>query len=339
MLFDGDPAGIKASFRGINLILEQGMNVKVVMFPDGEDPDSFVRSHRTSEVEAFINDQASDFIKFKTNLLLAETEGDPAGRANLIKDIVSTIAVIPDAINRLVYIRECSVIMDMPEQTLMNELNKVIRQKFRKSSQNQTYTPEPEVIQPEQEKISIDPLDISAQENLIMRILLVYGNRQIVVKDDQGEVEWEGKVSEYIVSDLREEQISFENSLYNRMLDEYIKAEKEGIEPDESYFINHPIQEFSEAAISLISSPHQLSENWKKNKIYVATEQDHLGNFTVAAVLTLKSRLIGRQLKELTDKMKVSEDPGEIFILQQQFYELKIVSNKIDAVLTRTFSY
>ena len=104
MLFDGDPAGIKASFRGIDLILEQGMNVKVVLFPDGQDPDSYVRAHRTTEVEEFIHDNAADFIKFKTNLLLDETVGDPAGRAKLIKDIVATIAHIPDGINRSVYI-------------------------------------------------------------------------------------------------------------------------------------------------------------------------------------------------------------------------------------------
>jgi DNA primase len=338
MLFDGDPAGIKASFRGINLILEQGMNVKVVMFPDGEDPDSYVRSHRTSEVESFIKDQASDFIKFKTYLLLAETEGDPAGKAKLIKDIVSTIAVIPDAINRLVYIKECSVIMDMPEQTLMNELNKLIRQKFRKSQQP-TYVPERETVQPPREKIDIDPLDISIQENHLMRVLLIYGHKEIVVKDEKGNEEFSGKVSDYIINDLREEQIRFENELYNQMVEEYQKAENEGIVPDETYFINHPMPELSATAIELVSSPHQLSENWKKNKIYVTSEDDHLGQLTVATVLSLKSRLIGRQLKHLTEEMKNADDSAEMFILQQQFYELKIISNKIDAVLTRTFSY
>ena len=127
ILYDGDPAGIKASFRGIDLILEQGMNVKIVLFPEGEDPDSYARSHRTSEVQEFIKKQATDFIKFKTNLMMGETTGDPTGRASLIKEIVNTIAQIPDGINRAVYIKECSTELDIPEQTLMNELNKTLR--------------------------------------------------------------------------------------------------------------------------------------------------------------------------------------------------------------------
>ena len=133
ILFDGDTAGIKASFRGIDLILEQGMNVKIVLFPEGEDPDSFARSHRTSEIEDFVTTQAKDFIGFKTSLLLDETKGDPNAKTKLIKEIIQTISHIPDGIGRTVYIQECSSIMDVPEQTLMNELNKILRQRYRKN--------------------------------------------------------------------------------------------------------------------------------------------------------------------------------------------------------------
>ena len=340
MLYDGDPAGIKASFRGINLILEQGMNVKVVMFPEGEDPDSFVRSHRTSEVEEFIQDKALDFIKFKTNLLLDETVGDPAGKARLIKDIVATIANIPDGIGRSVYIKECSVIMEVAEQTLMNELNKLLRNKFRKKPQvREGFEPPTEIFKPAEKQIETDPLDISIQEDHLMRVLLLYGNKEITVKDDDSDDEWTGKISEYIISDLKEEQIDFENDLYNEMLDEYVKIEEKGSIPDESYFINHQSSKISATTIDLISTRHQLSDNWKKIKIYVKTEEDQLSMLTVAAVLTLKSRMIGKQLKMLIENMKTAEEDAEIFILQQQFYELKIISNKIDAILTRTFSY
>lgn len=340
MLFDGDPAGIKASFRGIDLILEQGMNVKVVLFPDGQDPDSYVRAHRTTEVEEFIHDNAADFIKFKTNLLLDETVGDPAGRAKLIKDIVATIAHIPDGINRSVYIRECSQIMEVQEQTLMNELNKILRQRFRKNTNTPTsIIPEPEIRMPVQEKFDLDPLDITAQEEHLMRILLLYGNRSVVFKDFESDEEWEQKVCDYIISDLKSEQITFENSLYNEMLAEYIEANEKGLEPGELYFINHQRAKFATAAIELVSSQHQLSEKWKQNKIIVKTEEDQLSLLTVASVLTFKSRLIGKQLKDLVEKMKVADNEGEVFVFQQQFYELKSIANQIDYYLTRTFNY
>ena len=135
ILYDGDEAGIKASFRGIDMILEQGMNVKVVMFPEGEDPDSFVRNNRSAEVEKFLDEEAKDFIQFKTKILLKETKNDPVKKAGMIKEIVESISKIPDAITRSVYIKECSFMMEMAEQTLMNELNKLLRKKFRSTFQ------------------------------------------------------------------------------------------------------------------------------------------------------------------------------------------------------------
>ena len=136
ILYDGDTAGIKASFRGIDMILEEGMNVKIVLFPDDEDPDSYARKHRPAEVRDFIQDNAFDFIAFKTNLLVGETANDPVKKANLIKEIVGSISLIPDAIIRSVYTRECSTAMKIPEQTLINELNKLRRKKsLQKSSE------------------------------------------------------------------------------------------------------------------------------------------------------------------------------------------------------------
>lgn len=340
MLFDGDPAGIKASFRGIDLILEQGLNVKVVLFPDGEDPDSYVRKHRTSEVEKFITKKAVDFIKFKINLLLDETAGDPAGRAKLIKEIVATIAHIPDGISRSVYIKECSDLLEVPEQTLVNELNRIRRQHLtNKSHPPSEFIPDPTIKQPKQETQTIDPLDISLQEDHLMRILLLYGTHEIVVKDFDSDEEWQGKVSEYIISDLQDEQINFENEIYNLMLEEYKNAEENHLEPDEKYFIHHQNPKIARTAIELISSEYQLSEKWKQNKIYVKLEEDQLNTITVASVLTLKSRLIGKQLRTLSERMKVANDEAEVFLLQQEFFGLKSIANQIDYYLTRTFSY
>jgi DNA primase len=230
--------------------------------------------------------------------------------------------------------------MEVPEQTLMNELNKLLRNKYKKQSPGRDdYQPPPEVFKPAEKQIETDPLDISIQEDHLMRVLLLHGNKQISIKEDDGEEEWIGTVSDYIITDLQNEQIKFENELYNEMVEEYDKVKEEGGVPDENYFINHQRPAFSRVAIDLVSTRHQLSENWQKIKIFVKTEDDQLSMLTVAAVLTLKSRMIGKQLKKLIENMKTAQGDAEIFILQQQFYELKIISNKIDAILTRTFSY
>jgi GTP-dependent phosphoenolpyruvate carboxykinase len=146
-------------------------------------------------------------------------------------------------------------------------------------------------------------------------------------------------VAEYIIGDLQNEQIKFEKDIYNEMMAEYVRAIEEDLQPDDVYFIHHQRPKFAAVAIELVSSQHQLSDNWKRNKIYVKTEDDQLSFLTVATVLTLKSRLIGKQLKMLTERMKVASDNAELFLLQQEFYELKSIANKIDFTLTRTFSY
>jgi len=340
MLFDGDPAGIKASFRGIELILEQGMNVKVVLFPEGEDPDSYARSHRTSETEAFIKNEAVDFIKFKTNLLLDETVGDPAARASLIKEIVQTIATIPDGINRSVYIKECSTIMEVPEQTLMNELNKSLRRRFRdKTAPRQEYFAPPEPSQSLDEQLEIDPLDISRHEKELMRLLLLYGYEHFLFADEESGENIEVRVSDFIVNDLQNENIKLENQLFNQMLEEYSKAIKEERQLSEIYFANHPNPKIAAIAIELIATQHQLSENWKEKKIYIKTEKDKLNTMVLTSLLTLKSRLISKQLKQLSDSLKVTSDDAGVFILQQQYYELKNIAARIENQLTRSFHY
>ena len=134
ILYDGDAAGLKASFRGIDMILQEGMNVRVVLFPEGEDPDSYAKNHTTEELKEYISKNAEDFIRFKTSVLIDEVGDDPIKRADLIKDIVASIAVIPDQIKRSVYTKECSTLLDISEQALINETNKILRQSFSKKS-------------------------------------------------------------------------------------------------------------------------------------------------------------------------------------------------------------
>jgi DNA primase len=340
ILFDGDTAGIKASFRGIDLILEQGMNVKVVLFPEGEDPDSYVRSHRTSEVEEFIKKQANDFIKFKTNLLLDETVGDPSGKATLIKEIVSTIAHIPDGISRSVYIKECSIVMDIPEQTLMNELNKSLRKRYsrqRSSSTEDFSIIEEKQIQPKQ--IEFDPLEITGLEDEIMRLILNFGQQTIVVANDETNEDEEWKIIDYLISDFQNDQIKFENPVYNEILNEYESAFEKNMTIDNSYFINHPSKRISATVIELLADKEQLSDNWKKNKIFVKKAEDNFEEYFASLILPLKSKLISKELRKIMNEIKYTTDEAEWFILQQQFFELKKIASIIDTKRNRIFNH
>lgn len=349
ILYDGDAAGIKASFRGIDLILYQGMNVKIVLFPEGEDPDSFARSHTSSEVEEFIKKEAADFISFKTRLLLDETLGDPTAKVSLIKEIVRTIAHIPDNINRTVYIQECSSLMKIPEQTLMNELNKLLREKYRKSLRQQperSETSETEAKQRISEQLEIDPFDISEHERQLIRLILLYGTEKVkireIITDELGEdveEEREQAVAQYIIENLQGDGIRFENEIYNRIVDAVLAATESGNVPDEHYFVNHPDEKLASEVISIIATPYELSDNWKKNKIYVKQEEDDLLKTIITTLNPLRTKLISKHLNELREKMKTSKDEAEIFILQQQHYELKKVADEINHELKRPFDY
>lgn len=339
ILYDGDPAGIKASFRGIDLILEQGMNVKIVLFPEGEDPDSYARNNTTSETEDFINKTAVDFIKFKTGLLKKETEGDPTARASLIKDIVQTIALIPDGISRSVYIKECSVLLDVREQTLMNELNKLLRQKFRK----QPNIP-PEVIsiddtkETKRSQIDIDPLDISYLERDLIRLLLLFGNVQIKEDAVSGE-DQNISISELIINDLDNDNLSLENQQYQKIIDELKNARKEDITLSSTHFTNHHDPQISSVAIELITTPYELSSNWERNKIFVKKEDDDLFHLALSTLMSFKSRHIGKKLNDISNQLRNTKDEAEIYLLQQEYFELKKLTNLIDSELNRPFNY
>lgn len=340
ILYDGDAAGLKASFRGIDLVLEQGLNVKIVLFPEGEDPDSYVRKHTTSETEKLIIDSAVDFIKFKTDLLKKETENDPAGRASLIKDIVATIAKIPDGISRSVYIKECSILLDVREQTLITELNKNLRQKYQQKNYPAADAPPiNEIIDPAPVQIEINPLDTSFLENDLARLLIQFGNTEIVIDDDDNETSHNLTIAEFIINDLENDGLNFENDIYKSIVSEIKQAIRDEKSLDSAFFTNHPDKSIARLAIDLISTPYELSENWEKNKIFVKKEDDDLYNLALSSLMSYKSRLISKRLKNITEQMKNNSDEAETYLLQQEFFELKKLANLIDSELNRPFNY
>lgn len=315
ILYDGDAAGIKASMRGVDLILEEGLNVKVVLFPDGEDPDSFAKKHSHSELTAFLKNNAQDFIKFKTSLLLSEVANDPVRKAGLIKEIVETISKIPDAIIREMYVQQCSQLMDISEQTLILELNKIRRKSFSKQ-QEQNISSEidellPELIRPEH--ALIDDLSASWQEAEIIRLLLNYADYDLYFVENtetKEELITKVKVKNFVVHELMNDGIEFEDKLYSKLFSDFVERINNERDFDLNYFTNHDDSEIKNMAIDMISSPHELSD-WGKAGIIVPTEEIVLRHQVLSAVYMLKTKKVMTLIKENRDEIKKRTEVNE----------------------------
>ena len=322
ILYDGDAAGIKASFRGIDLILEEGMNVKIVLFPDGDDPDSFARKSTTDDLKTFITDNANDFIVFKSNLLLAEAQNDPIKKAGLIREIIQSIALIDDGINRSVYVKECSRILDVSEQALINELNKVRRKNF--SKQTESIIDE-NIGDPLSDLIMQDKIDFSceAQEKDIIRVLLTHGNKTKIVEiedeeDNEKVVETETTIAKFIVNTLADDSIEFETPLYQLIFNEFIAQMENGVIPEENHFINHPDPQISSTSINLLSSPYSLSEGWLKHNIMVEGEDVKLNRMVLGAVYSFKNKKVEQMIQKNQQELKEDKPYEELILLIQE---------------------
>lgn len=339
ILYDGDPAGIKASFRGIDMVLEQGMNVRIVLFPDNEDPDSYVRGHRRDEVDKLLNGGAVDFIRFKTNLLLGETGGDPIRKAGLIKEIVQSISLIPEAIDRNVFIKECSRLLDMPEQALMNELNRLLRQRFQRKNRD---AGDEQIIEtpvyPAEKQYQLDPDDTEFQERDLIRLLLMYAGNEIsfFVADESGRMtENRISVAKFILDEINHDGITFRNPVYQKIFDEFMEIVARDGEPNEQVFISHPDDKILGTAIDLLSTPYELSENWQRLRITVITEKDKLRQAVEGTLLSFKDKTIERMILELQRKLKEAASDDETMTLMSKMRDMKNISREINGMLGR----
>jgi DNA primase len=336
ILFDGDKAGIAASLRGIDLILEEGMNVRVVLFPDGSDPDSFVREHRTTEVEEFISNQSKDFISFKTGLLLEEAENDPIKKAGLVKEIVQTIALIPDAIYRSVYVKTCSKMLDVEELTLMNELNKLLRGKLRK--QLGPDVPQPPIETPEQardEELKPQTPIGYHQERELIKLLLLYGRDELLqdTTDEQGyPAFYRETVVKNMLDELAADKFSFEHPTHQKILQVFREHLEKDEVPNEKFFTSHPEPDISDLAVDLLSDQYELSKNWEKHKIFVKTEKEDLKKSIERAILTYRRVVLEAKLPLIAQAIKEAVNDDDIAILLQQYKALKELQMKISEV-------
>jgi DNA primase len=271
ILYDGDPAGIKAALRGLDLALEQDMNVRIVLLPDKEDPDSYVQKYGGEAFTEFTTRESKDFILFKTQLLLAETKGDPIKKSILVKDIVASIAKIPDPIKRSLYLRECSALMEVDENALVSEINKLIQTALKKKADKDARSPSaasdsPDVA-PNPEFPTADPALVTPrerpvqkgdefQERDIVRLLVLYGE-QMLPKEQM-------TVAAYILLDIEESLDTFDFPLYGRFAREYHQMIVEGKSVDRHYFLNHDNPQICELTVNILSMPWEMSPNWEE---------------------------------------------------------------------------
>ncbi|MEG1572989.1 MAG: toprim domain-containing protein, partial [Bacteroidales bacterium] len=313
ILYDGDAAGIKASFRGIDMILEQGLNVKVVSFPNGEDPDSYARTHRSAEVEEYIAIQSVDFIKFKTNLLLDEVQGDPIKKAELIKDILHSISLIPDNIYRSVYIQECSHHLQIAETDLIAKLNKIVREKAIKNKQ--AIPEQVDAVSAEVQEEPAIPFG-EEQEKEILRLLLVHGERatsQIFVDDKKVEFTETLSVANYIVEEVELNELTFTNELYQDIFNVFASGVKQNKIPTINFFLQHQNEKVKQMVVDLCTSPYELSPKWIDKGIYVYSETDphKLDESVFESVLAFKIKKIEGMIHQLEEQMRAGIDEKE----------------------------
>ena len=340
ILYDGDVAGIKASFRGIDLILEEGMNVRVLLFPDGDDPDSYSKKVTNEDFKEFIKINSKDFISFKTSLLYKEVEHDPIKRAELIKDIVESIAVIPDAINRSVYVKECSKIMDISEQILQIEINKLIRKKGNKHNTPTPNYPEneapPEDYFVEEEQIKDIVLDNEEKE--LLYLMMQYGNVLIEIEaEDSDSIQQSIQltVCEFIIFELWRDNLQFINPMYQLVLDEcqhYL--EQENI-PTTQTFLNHQNPVISQFALNIASFSEVVSPGWGKFGVDVPIEINSLKKGIEHRLFSLKDRRLNTIIFSAKENLKTA-DPFENEDVFKYLIQLEIQKKRVNKILGRT---
>lgn len=325
IIFDGDAAGIKASLRGIDLVLEEGLNVKVLLLPDGEDPDSYAKKLGGEALREYIRQHESDFIRFKTGLLMEESKNDPVSRARLIQDIVRTISVIPDSITRTEYVKDCSSLMKVEEQVLFMEIGKLRKKKLENNYSKSRYNSAPaSPASPRTDQVvsraagsSSNPFETEERE--VLRFLLKFGN------DPLGEFEMEDgsreiSVGEYIIAELRQDELESSNPLYNKLMELYEENYMNDGFSSSHFFVASPDSQISSLATDLIAREYPLSRIHEKLG-FSKKEKDCLDELVPKVVTELKWKKVKVLLEEKRQQMKKAEEEGNQEMLMEVLKE------------------
>ena len=338
VLYDGDSAGIKASLRGIDLILQEDMNVKVLLFPDGEDPDSFARTHSASELETFIRANETDFITFKAQLLLDDAKNDPIKRSQLITDVVQSISLIPQSITRSVYLKECARMFGMDEQMLAKTAE-TMRQKrlddqrrtdvsktHREPQQPETPIQKPETVNPELE-IPHEQLreqkELAQAELEIIRLMLRYG-QETLVEADETTGETGLTVAGFIIRELCTDELDLRQPLLRTIFEEYKQLVQNGAMVNDMYFTQHPDPEISRLAAGF-EPKYELSKIHRRRGAIIKTEENNLTEVAPKGILVYKNKRVMMRLKEISLAMQQAESNNDIHLFEtlgMQYKEL-----------------
>lgn len=326
VLYDGDAAGIKASIRGIDMLLEQGMNIKVCLLPDGEDPDSFARKHNASEFQDFISKHETDFIHFKTNLLMEDAGKDPIKRAELISNLVQSISVIPEAIVRDVYIKECAQLLQVEDKLLVNEVAK------RREGQTGTHQAPPTPAEtydsfiPQEGK---EGKEFYRYERLILQMVVRYGEKVMCnITDEEGN-ERPITVTEFVVSELKADDLAFHNPQHRQMLAEASAHLHDNGFQAERYFLAHPDPAISKLSVELISNRYQLSKYHTKAQ-KILTDEERLVELVPTLIINFKYAIVSEELKHMLTALqdpKIAADNEKCNELMKRYSNLREVQS------------
>ena len=332
IIYDGDEAGIRASLRGIDMVLEEGLNIKVVPLPEGEDPDSYAQKLSATEIQQYIQENEQDFITFKTRLLMKDVERDPVGKAGLINDVIRSIAVIPDTIMRSVYIRESARMLDTEERILYSQVYR-LRKKRAEDRYNKESRLEEIRIQSTPLPSFISEIYCESQEKLLIRFLLQYGNERLYEIQDEHAGNEYISVAEYVVNEILNDELEFRNLLYRQIFEEVDNMIQKGEIIEIKHFVNHENPSISRLAVDLLSSPYSLSKVHERKGALVETEEMLLKKNVPKALIEYKRKILEIAQREKEEQIREvqgrHDDLEAINPLMQQYITITSLINTI----------
>ncbi len=347
VLFDGDAAGMRASIRGIDLILEQGMNVRVCTFPEGEDPDSFARKNTLEELTTYLEENAKDFIQFKASLLFEDSKNDPIKKAETVRDIVNSISKIPDRIKKEIYIQECARIMDISEEVLFSTLAQINKKDFQEA--NTEYKANQKAFDVIKNQQPIKKVDVQyVLERKIIEVLLLYGNKTedfedlILKENDKNELVLEpikqtAKVFEKVFLDLQEDEMEFSNPQFKTLYYTIIDALNQNPNFELNTFVNTVDGELSNEITTILMEDERYSlDNWERMNIYPKGKKQSVAQLVSETILSLRCFLIEQKVLEFQQETlrNISEINREVLEEVKDYSGLKmLLSRKLNRVL------
>jgi DNA primase len=317
VLYDGDAAGIKASIRGIDLILEENMNVKSVVFPDGDDPDSYIRKVGGEAFKEYVKASQKDFIRFKTELALSEIGDDPIKKAGLIEDLVESIVKIPSPVKRTVFYQEVSRLLNIDENILITEGNKKLRAKSKDKSQQGGFPTEfvpyqhPEGTFTPISAETFDPDErLVAQEEALVKLLLLYGNKSLGQDPESG---LEVLLADYLIEETSE--LQFKHLISNKIYLVYKEHHNKGSIPALTVFTSHEDAQIQQKVIDWLSPKHELSEKWEKYEIFVAKTENILTANPELIVTRILLETTQKEIDSLINELDIASEIDQDILL------------------------